>query len=98
VTFVLPSGNRLPDFGAHVAGTEPSRSSWAVTWNVARADFALFVAFPVLFVAPETVGGVVSNSSPGTISVPFQVARPTRPVAVSASRTLSTVPLPDAPV
>ena len=31
VTFVRPIRKRLPDFGVHVAGTAPSRSSCAVT-------------------------------------------------------------------
>ncbi len=68
-------------------------SSWAVTLKVTRALFAPFFALTVLLVAPEIVGGVVSNSYPETFSVPVQVSVP----AVCAPSVRVRVPLPVAP-
>ena len=50
-----------------------------MTLKVTRAIFARFLALTVLFIAPVSVGGVVSNSNPGTLRVPVQVSVPTTP-------------------
>ena len=95
VTRLLPSWNRLPDFGSHRVGTTPSVSSWAVTLKVTRALFAPFFARTVLLVAPEIVGCVVLNSYPETFSVPVQVSVPYDSTPSGSVRVR--VPLPVAP-
>ena len=86
LTMVRPIGNRLPERGLQVTGTWLSALSLAVTLYVTRTLFAPLGARTVFDVAPLSVGGVTSNSSPGTTSVPVHVSSPPPPPSHAYTR------------
>src|SRR5262245_11960308 len=61
VTVVWPSGNVLPEGGAHVVATAPSTRSVALAAKLTAAPDGP-VASSVMFAGTDTAGGVVSTT------------------------------------
>ena len=89
-----PTRKKLPDFGWQATRTAPSTPSLALTVYRTRIRRALRGARTSLFAAPMILGGVRSNSNPGTTRVPLYESRPRKPAPFER---WSIEPAPEAP-